>query len=236
MKINHTCLYCGTRTTINNGNYELVESNLQLNNNTGFRNASLLWIVCPNDECAQLSLIVDVSELKMSQSRGLKYWEVGDLINQYVLFPEIKGRVFPDYIPKWLLQDYEEAFAIRNLSPKASATLSRRCLEAMIADFWSIKKGSLFLAIKELEGKIDPLVWQSIDSVRKVGNIGAHMEKDTNVILDVEPNEAELLIGLIELLLEEWYIHRFEREQKLKAIVNLAVTKDAIKRGGTSEE
>ena len=32
-----------------------------------------------------------------------------------------------------LMDDYEEACAIVNLSPKASATLSRRCLQGMIA-------------------------------------------------------------------------------------------------------
>ena len=37
-------------------------------------------------------------------------------------------------------------------------------------------------------------------AVRKVGNIGAHMEKDINVIVDVDPDEAQHLIGLITFL------------------------------------
>jgi len=39
---------------------------------------------------------------------------------------------------------------------------------------------------------VDPLTWEAIDAVRKLGNIGAHMEKDINVIVDVDPEEAEL--------------------------------------------
>ncbi len=71
---------------------------------------------------------------------------------------------------------------------------------------------------------------KSIDSVRKVGNIGAHMEKDINLIIDVEPKEAYLLIQLIELLFEEWYVHRHERELKLKAIAGIANIKEEQKK------
>ena len=56
------------------------------------------------------------------------------------------------------------------------------------------------------------------------------MEKDINLIIDVEPKEAKLLVQLIEMLFEEWYIHRFERELKLKAIVGVAEIKDEAKK------
>ena len=42
-------------------------------------------------------------------------------------------------------------------------------------------------------------------------------------------NGTKDLIELIELLFEEWYIHRHERELKLKSIVQLADVKDAKK-------
>jgi hypothetical protein len=41
------------------------------------------------------------------------------------------------------------------------------------------------------------------------------MESDINVIIDVEPNEATLLVGLIETLLTEWYVARHDREQRM---------------------
>ena len=53
--------------------------------------------------------------------------------------PNTLAKQFPDYIPKAIRQDYEEAYSIVNLSPKASATLSRRCLQGMIREFWKIK-------------------------------------------------------------------------------------------------
>lgn len=68
-------------------------------------------------------------------------------------------------------------------------------------------------------------------AVKKIGNIGAHMEKDVNLIVDVEPEEAELLIKLIEDLFEDWYIQRYERQQRLASIVELAAEKERIRKG-----
>ena len=39
------------------------------------------------------------------------------------------------------------------------------------------------------------------------------------MILDVEEEEAGLLIGLIETLIEEWYVVRAERERRMASIV-----------------
>jgi hypothetical protein len=100
----------------------------------------------------------------------------------------------------------------------------------MIRDFWKISKARLVDEIKELQSHIDSTTWDAIDAVRSVGNIGAHMEKDINVIVDVEPEEAQLLIGLIELLIKEWYVARHDREQRVAAISALAQQKAAQKK------
>jgi hypothetical protein len=83
--------------------------------------------------------------------------------------------------------------------------------------------------IEQVKDKIDPLTWDAIEAVRKVGNIGAHMEKDINVIVDVEPHEAQLLIGLIETLIKDWYIAREERKMRLSQISELAKEKGGTK-------
>lgn len=62
------------------------------------------------------------------------------------------------------------------------------------------------------------MTWDSIEAVRKIGNIGAHMEKDINVIVDVDPEEAGLLIGLIESLIDDWYVTRHQRAERHSAI------------------
>ena len=73
--------------------------------------------------------------------------------------------------------------------------MSRRCLQGMIRDFWGVSKNRLVDEVEAIEEKMDPLTWQAIDAVRKIGNIGAHMEADINVIIEVEPREASLLIN-----------------------------------------
>jgi hypothetical protein len=100
----------------------------------------------------------------------------------------------------------------------------------MIRDFWGIKEVNLKRAIEKIKKKVDPTTWKAIDAVRSVGNIGAHMEKDINLIIEVEPNEADLLIGLIETLIKEWYIHKYERETLLNDIITLKEEKDSKKK------
>jgi len=143
--------------------------------------------------------------------------------------PEPSGKPQPEYIPEAIREDYYEACRIRELSPKASAALARRCLQGMIRDFWGIQKGRLIDEIEELNSHVDATTWGAIDAVRKVGNIGAHMEKDVNLIIDVEPGEAEKILGLIELLFKEWYVARQEREDRVIEVIEIANRKDEQK-------
>ena len=113
------------------------------------------------------------------------------------------AKAYPDYIPQTIRSDYEEAHAILNLSPKASATLSRRCLQGMIRDFWGISKARLVDEIDALKESVDPSTKKVLDALRKLGNIGAHPEKDINLIVDIEPNEAYKLLKFIELLMQK---------------------------------
>lgn len=143
------------------------------------------------------------------------------------VIPRSSAKQFPDYIPRQILSDYQEAHLISELSPKASATLSRRCLQGMIRDFWGISKSRLIDEIRELEQHTDTQTWQAIDAVRKIGNIGAHMERDVDMIVEVDPKEALLLLQLIEMLVQEWYIARRDREVRLRAIVEVSNDKEA---------
>ncbi|GCC52584.1 DUF4145 domain-containing protein [Chryseotalea sanaruensis] len=184
------------------------------------------WIICPNDECRKITLKAFLFRYDYEYGQ----YKIGELLKSWNLLPNSFAKVFPEYIPKAIRNDYEEAASILEQSPKASATLSRRCLQGIIRDFWGISKARLIDEINAIEDKVDPLTWKSIDAVRKVGNIGAHMEKDINIIIDVDRQEAFLLIELIELLFVEWYVHRHERELKLKAIAQLADIKEEQKK------
>jgi len=70
---------------------------------------------------------------------------------------------------------------------------------------------------------------EAIHAVRKIGNIGAHMEEDVDRIIEVEPEEAQALINLIELLLDEWYVARHKREEKIAQVTAVAAAKEEQK-------
>ena len=148
---------------------------------------------------------------------------------QIDLVPQVVMRYYPDYIPEQIRRDYAEANLILEASPKAAATLLRRCLQGMIRDFWEVKKENLYAEINAIQGKVTPSQWKALDGLRKIGNIGAHMEKDVNLIIDIDPDESKKLLRLIEMLLEKWYIARHD-EEALCADINEIADEKAQKR------
>lgn len=221
------CPFCNSSCTITSSNYSNQIHQFSLNNKyNGHLGLKTFVIVCPNLECKEIS--VKASLHKDIGTSNYNYDSPAQ--NKWNLLPQSSSKTYPTtIIPHVILTDYEEACLIKDLSPKASATLARRCLQGMIRDFWKVKEKNLFEEIKAIEGKIEPEVWEAIDSIRSLGNIGAHMEKDINIIVDVEPDEAQLLINLLEMLFDEWYIASHERKQRLNKIKELKVAKLEIK-------
>ena len=144
------------------------------------------------------------------------------------ILPKSVSKNYPNYVPEAIRQDYQEACMIADLSPKASATLLRRCLQCMIRDFWGISKNRLIDEINELAKKpeIDVEQYESIDALRKIGNIGGHPNRepmtDVNLVTDIEPNEVKLMIYIIEFFIEDWYIKRHNNAEKMKKIKQIA--------------
>lgn len=216
MAVSWKCPYCNHAATITNSNQSYCLHVFNDGNYTGGDLAvSIKTIVCPNGECKQVT--VQAAYGRTTYGNGRTYMSSIPM-EKWSLLPSSSAIPFPQYVPIAIRQDYEEACKIVALSPKASATLSRRCLQGMIRDFWGIKKGRLVDEILALEEKVDPDTWAAIDAVRTIGNIGAHMEKDINTIIEVDPDEAALLIELIETLIKDWYIARNYRQERLAKI------------------
>lgn len=198
-----------------------------------------LHISCANALCKRTTSTVAIRRLKkVGQSQKVDY-DAEALVERRMM-PDSAAKPQPDYIPQPLADDYIEACRIVQLSPKAAATLTRRCLQVMIRDFANISARSLYAEIDQLrsavsdgsapQGVTDETV-EAIDQVRSVGNIGAHMEKDINHIVDVDAGEAEVLISLVEMLFEEWYVAREKRRKRLQTITAIADAKKAEKTG-----
>ena len=224
-----TCPYCSQNATITDSNYSASFHGFNENNKDGDLGIATIVTVCPNKKCKEYSIEALLYKAKYDRSIGTHLQPTGIPILTWMLRPQSNAKPFPSYIPAAIRNDYKEACLIRDLSPKASATLSRRCLQGIIRDFWGITKKNLFEEINALKGNIESDTWDAIDAVRSIGNIGAHMEKDINLIIEVEPKEASLLVGLIEIMFRDWYISRHERKQHLKAIVKAAEDKKKVK-------
>lgn len=191
-------------------------------------------IGCTNPDCKRFTAEIALYGFVYSAGQGQQRKFVSKR-----LLPTGACKPQPEYIPRPLVEDYEEACAIKDDSPKAAATLVRRCLQGMIRDFCTIKgKGTLAAEIRALRKLVDEghaprgVSEDSVDAIEQVkgiGNIGAHMEEDINLIVEVDADEAQMLISLVEMLFEEWYVARYERLRRLEEIKQLAAEKQAAR-------
>jgi hypothetical protein len=219
---NWQCPFCGHHSTLSDSNYTRNQHSFIDGNKYGRRAVVWLSITCPNPKCHEYTFQLWINAAKSKPNGD---YDIGESQHQWQLIPAADMKIFPEYVPAPIVADYKEACLIAALSPKASATLSRRCLQGMIRDFWGISKSRLVDEIDAIKDKVDELAWDAIDSLRKMGNIGAHMEKDINVIVDVDPDEAKLLIGLIETLVDDWYVTRHQRKSRMEKLVDAVKSK-----------
>ena len=209
------CPFCGQNSTVTSINYHQSGNTLYCGSKGGPEYyVTLRAIQCPNGECNELSLS---AELSTAQLISLGHYSAGEPIETWQLRPRSSAKPLPSYVPEEIRNNYTEACLIQFDSPKASAAMSRRCLQGIIRDFWDIppnKRGNLGAEISQIKEKVDPSTFDSIIAVREVGDIGAHMTKNVDTIVNVEPEEAALLIELIETLIDDWYVARHKREER----------------------
>lgn len=231
MTFSWCCPFCNHNATIGDANYSSDDFEFNDENKYGNQLIKIETITCPNPKCKEYTLTLSIYDYEVTFTGHLE--PVSKSKKIFHLIPAAEIKIFPDYIPPPIIVDYKEACLIRDLSPKASATLARRCLQGMIRDFWEIKKGRLIDEIEAIKNKVDPTTWEAINAIRQMGNIGAHMEKDINLIIDVEPDEAKLLIGLIETLINDWYIVKQKRKERMEKIIAAAKIKQKNKKNNS---
>ena len=127
----------------------------------------------------------------------------------------------PDEVPADLAEDFIEAALVLGLSPKASAALSRRCLQGILRNNGFAQK-DLAPAIKAAvdSGKLPAMLASSLDAVRNIGNFAAHPTKDSNTgeVLPVEPHEAEWNLDVLEGLFDFYYVLPAKEQVKIDAL------------------
>ena len=125
------------------------------------------------------------------------------------------------YVPKEIAEDYEEACVILQFSAKASAALARRCLQHVLREKGNVKKGRLVDEIDQMieDGNLPSDILEDLHTLRKMGNLGAHVRKDTKTgeIVPVDPDEADFSLDVIENLFDFYYTRPAKRKEKREA-------------------
>ncbi len=119
----------------------------------------------------------------------------------------------PREVPPDVAQDYVEACNVLSISPKASAALSRRCLQNILHSY-GYKDRDLAREIDLLLNETDPKkslpykLRETVDAIRNFGNFSAHPidDKTTLQVIEVEDHEAEWCLEMIEELFDHFYV------------------------------
>jgi hypothetical protein len=130
---------------------------------------------------------------------------------RFMAYPRnASARPVPVEVPDPYKQDFDEAVAVLPLSPKASAALSRRNLQAILRDKAGTKKKDLFDQIDEVVAThvLPSHIEEGLHAVRAIGNIGAHSIKSTSTgeIVEVEAGEAEWNLDVLESLFDFYFV------------------------------
>jgi hypothetical protein len=133
----------------------------------------------------------------------------------------------PAEVPPELAEDYNEACLVLPDSPKASAALSRRCLQNVLREAAGVTHSDLSKEIQEVISisKLPSHLSESLDAVRHIGNFAAHPIKSqqTGAVLPVEPGEAEWTLDVLEGLFDFYYVQP-EVMKRRKAALNLKLS------------
>ena len=141
---------------------------------------------------------------------------------QTIVYPKASTRPVPVDVEEKFASDFREACLVITDSEKASAALSRRCLQNLLREKAGTKAGNLANQIQEVldSGKLPSHLGEAIDAVRAIGNFAAHPIKSTNTgeVIDVEPGEAEWNLETLEGLFDFYCVQPARLAQKRDAL------------------
>jgi Domain of unknown function (DUF4145) len=134
-----------------------------------------------------------------------------DVKSARLIRPKVASRSpVPQEVPIDFAQDYSEACNVLTDSPKASAALSRRCLQHILREKAGVKKGDLANEIQQVidSKQLSSYLIDSLDAIRNIGNFAAHPMKSnsTGAIVDVEQGEADWNLDVIEALFDAYFV------------------------------
>lgn len=124
-------------------------------------------------------------------------------------------RTAPPEVPRDIREDFQEAAAVLSVSEKASAALSRRCLQNLLNEK-GITGKNLSDQIDVVLSKLPTDLAENVDYIRVVGNFAAHPMKSQSMgtVVDVESGEASWNLDVLEDLFDFFYVRPARTKEK----------------------
>jgi hypothetical protein len=172
--------------------------------------------------CGELEQIIEVyAHICPECAQRIVYASISDDPEEGAtrIYPPLREQLdFSEYVPPGLLRDFEEARKVLDISPKASAMLSRRCLQRLLREQVGLKAKNLDQEIESalLSNLLPSYLADDLDAVRIVGNFAAHPTKSeaTGEIVDVEPGEAAWTIEVLEGLFDFCFVAPIKADRR----------------------
>lgn len=235
MAMNWQCPFCGSYTTITDATR--TNDCAVLNHNSKHGSMALVGqsTACQNPDCLELTLTVYWGKPTRTAYGKIEGVDTSEPYSTHRLLPEAALITLPDGVPEEIAVTYRETVLVSPISGRAAAAMARRCLQGIVRDFFAIpenKRGNLGAELSFVKDQIDPDLWDAIQALRSIGDIGAHMDKNVDQIIDVSPDEAQLLIELIETLFKDWYGVRAKKQRNRSGLMAMLQEKRGQQKAG----
>jgi len=209
-----TCPHCGKGV-------RLVKAEQYLPNGS-YRSEDFSWLIASGADDVLSVMSARCPSCKKPIVRLFHGTKDGTIYStsRYV-FPLGSSRFVPPEVTGPVREDFVEASEVLPISQKASAALSRRCLQTILIEKGGVKASdSLSKQIDAVLPTLPTYIADDLDAVRNIGNFAAHPMKDKNTgqIVDVETGEAEWNLDVIEELFDYYYVKPAQSQAKRQAL------------------
>jgi len=181
------------------------------------------WMVCPNDDCRRLIVkgmstrrthtIMHHPEPAHPESIASPPLSLSDDVipyiekmEEWVVLPRRATRHIDKLVPEQYADDYRQAAAILDDSPKASAGLSHRILADLLLDYGGYKNFGLSSRIDAfIADRNNPRpLRENLHYLREIADFGVHTQKEgvTGAIIEVTHEEAEWCLNVLDRLFD----------------------------------
>lgn len=180
------------------------------------------WVLLKQDCPACKRMVLAIGAYDVGQAQNGSFYRQGQK-QAYLVRPRVANRPPPPpEVPATFAEDFREACLVIGDSPKASAALSRRCLQHLLREIAKVKPGNLANEIQEAidSGKLPSHIAESIDAIRNIGNFAAHPMKSTSSgeVLPVGAGEAEWNLDVLEGLFDFYFVQPAVLKKKRDAL------------------